>query len=66
MEEEEDKSCEELEITVEDIRGRVYLAKIKQIQEETQMQWMWTKEEKKTELVTCVESRCKGNQSGTL
>jgi len=29
MEEEEDKSCEELEITVEDIRGRVYLAKIK-------------------------------------
>jgi len=30
--------------------------KIKWVQEETQMQWMWTKKEEETELAMCAES----------
>jgi len=56
MEEEEDKSCRGLETTVIDTGGRVCPVKIKQVQGETQMQWMWTKEGEETELVICAES----------
>jgi len=42
MEEEEDKLHREPETTVEDTEGQVYPVKIKQVQGETQMQWMWT------------------------
>ena len=38
MEEERDKSCRELEITVENTRGQVCPAKIRWVQEETQIQ----------------------------
>ena len=38
MEKERDKSCRELEITVEDTRGQVCPAKIRWVQEETQIQ----------------------------
>ena len=38
MEEERDKSCRKLEITVENTRGQVCPAKIRWVQEETQIQ----------------------------
>ena len=40
MEEEGDKSCKELETTVEYTGGQVGPAKIRRVQGETQMQWM--------------------------
>jgi len=56
MEEEENKSRREPETTVEDTGGWVCPAKIKQVQGATQVQWIWTKEEEKTEPAICAGS----------
>jgi len=47
---------------VEDIRGQVCSAKIRQVQGETQMQWIWTKEGKKIEPAMCVGSGLYGQK----
>jgi len=56
MEEEEDRSHRERETTVGDTRGQVRPTKVKRVQGETQIQWMWTKEGKETRLAMCAES----------
>ena len=57
MEEEENKSCGELETTVKHIGDQVGPAKIRQVQGETQMQWMWTKKGEEIGPAMCVGSR---------
>jgi len=56
MEEEEDRSHGEQEATVGDTGGRVCPTKVKWVQGETQMQWMWTKEREETEPTMCAGS----------
>jgi len=56
-EEKEDRLHKEQEITVGNTRGQVCSVKVKWVQEETQMQWMWIKEEKRIEFTTYIESR---------
>ena len=51
MEAEKDKSCKEQKITAENIRGQVYLAKIKRIHRETQMQWILTEGERRKNML---------------
>jgi len=55
MEAEKDKSREEQEITAENIKGQVYLAKIKRVHRETQMQWILTEGERRKNMLSLWE-----------